>query len=361
MPKRALLLFFLSTLLVYQASAGECDNWQTSHPEWLWCDGFEDGGSLEDRYDDSAVAPGGFDISNDDAFSGRYVLRQHYETGQVNAGWISWFYDNALGQQYGDSYDEIYVRWYHKFEDSFQGMPPKMARVRSLGPGWDKRFAVHCWIEDDSSNREIVADVYAPFSSQANSAGWLPVARSSFYYGDPSNIGRWVCLEMYVKKNTPGQTDGAYGFWADNELIVERTNVDLVGSTNYEFNEVMLDSYWNGGSPKEQNRYYDNFVISTQRIGCVGSQAQQCADGTPYGQCSANKPKYCDNGNLVDNCQQCGCPAGQSCQSDGSCSGQQGIPGDVTGDGKVDIFDLVLVAQNFGKKEGDCGAELWED
>ena len=29
----------------------------------------------------------------------------------------------------------------------------------------------------------------------------------------------------------------------------------------------MLDCYWNGGSPKEQNRYYDNFVISTKRIG----------------------------------------------------------------------------------------------
>jgi len=37
---------------------------------------------------------------------------------------------------------------------------------------------------------------------------------------------------------------------------------------------------------------------------------QKCTDGTPYGQCSVNKPKYCENGNLVDKSSLCGCPAG---------------------------------------------------
>lgn len=91
---------------------------------------------------------------------------------------------------------------------------------------------------------------------------------SDFYYGDPANIGRWTCHEMYVKNNTPGQTDGAYRFWVDDVMIIERTGVDLRGDTGYNFNTVQLDCYWNGGSPREQNRYYDNLVISTQRIGC---------------------------------------------------------------------------------------------
>ena|GEM_PF-6419241 len=38
-----------------------------------------------------------------------------------------------------------------------------------------------------------------------------------------------------------------------------------------------------------------------------------CNDGTPYGQCSQTKPKYCQNGQLVDNCQLCGCPSGRVC------------------------------------------------
>ena len=37
---------------------------------------------------------------------------------------------------------------------------------------------------------------------------------------------------------------------------------------------------------------------------------QKCADGTLYGQCSANKPKYCEAGQLIDKASKCGCPSG---------------------------------------------------
>ena len=46
---------------------------------------------------------------------------------------------------------------------------------------------------------------------------------------------------------------------------------------------------------------------------------QTCSDGTPYGECSSTKPKYCDNGNLIDKCSSCGCSSGQECENDGSC------------------------------------------
>ena len=265
MPAMLLLL-----LLPAVAFADECLDWRNMHPEWIWCDSFETG-SIASDYDD--VSTNNFGVVDEEAFDGRYSLRQHYDVGQVNAGWISWFYCDALGQNHGGCHDDIYMRWYHKFEDGFGGAPPKMARIRSLGPGWDKRFAVHFWL-GGAPDYEIAADVYAPYSSQANSAGWLPLARSDFHYSEPENIGRWVCLEMRVKKNTPGSSDGAYQFWADNSMIVNRQNVDLVGSTSYNFNEAMLDCYWNGGSPEAQNRYYDNLVISTQRIGCMETQAE---------------------------------------------------------------------------------------
>ncbi|MEA3342721.1 MAG: C1 family peptidase, partial [archaeon] len=42
---------------------------------------------------------------------------------------------------------------------------------------------------------------------------------------------------------------------------------------------------------------------------CSGGQ-QACSDGTPYGECSSTKPKYCDNGNLVNKPSNCGCPSG---------------------------------------------------
>jgi hypothetical protein len=244
----------------------ECVGWKSKHPTWLWCDDFEQTTDLNKSYPDTGLT--GFGISTEDALSGTHSIRQRYTKSQVNAGWIFWFYSDALGKSYSQPQEEIYVRWFHKFEAGFTGVPPKMARLSSIGSGWNKRFAVHHWIDPSSYN--IKADVHVPYSSQANSSGWLPAAKSTFSYKNQANIGRWICHEMYVKNNTSGQADGAYTFWADGKEIVKRTNVDLRGSTSYNFNAVQLDCYWNGGSPKEQSRFYDNLVISSERIGCAG-------------------------------------------------------------------------------------------
>ena len=40
-----------------------------------------------------------------------------------------------------------------------------------------------------------------------------------------------------------------------------------------------------------------------------------CADGTLFGQCSATKPKFCQNGTLVDKCSSCGCSGALLCNS----------------------------------------------
>jgi hypothetical protein len=241
----------------FDAVAGEADNWQRNHPEWLWCDDFESSDTvLSHRYED--VSTNSLSIVNSESLGGNQTLCQRYATGQVDAGWVCKVNNQGFP-------DHLFMRWYHKFETGFQGFPPKMARLRHRDrTTWVSTFSVHCWIETDGV---VALDVAAPNSSQANSAGWLPIARSVFSFANSRNVGRWICFEMEVKRNTPGGKDGLYRLWADDTLLVERTGVDLCGSTGEKFNEAMLDCYWNGGSPKEQRRFYDNFVISTNRIG----------------------------------------------------------------------------------------------
>ena len=48
--------------------------------------------------------------------------------------------------------------------------------------------------------------------------------------------------------------------------------------------------------------------------GAMGEKIiEECVDGSSFGQCSLEKPKYCQNGNLVDNCEMCGCNVGEIC------------------------------------------------
>jgi len=38
---------------------------------------------------------------------------------------------------------------------------------------------------------------------------------------------------------------------------------------DYGINAIFPGNYWNSGSSKLQERYFDSFVVSTQRIGCL--------------------------------------------------------------------------------------------
>ncbi len=74
-------------------------------------------------------------------------------------------------------------------------------------------------------------------------------------------------------------------------------------------------------------------IASASGIACspttieVGAAtAEKCSDGTSFGTCSINQPKYCDEGLLVDRASICGCPedmvrSGERCKEPaGSCS-----------------------------------------
>lgn len=53
----------------------------------------------------------------------------------------------------------------------------------------------------------------------------------------------------------------------------------------------------------------DGYVIS-QDNSCT-PYVYRCIDGTPYGECSETQPEYCSDGFLVDNASACGCPEGE--------------------------------------------------
>jgi hypothetical protein len=242
-------------LPVNETPCVDCPNTDSSI---ILCDDFE-GDDLDANYEEVNKRPGEqMNLSSDDSFSGAQSLRQNYTTGQVDAGWVVKVKEDGFP-------DHLFARWYHKFENGFEGLPPKMARIRNREYiNWKTGFAYHTWIDDGLLN----ASLYVPQSTQANSAGYLPAHFTSFSYADKANIGVWVCIEMEIKLNTPGEADGEYRLWVNNRKEAEKINVDFRGSTNLKITEVMLDTYWNAGSPKEQARYYDDFVISTNRIGC---------------------------------------------------------------------------------------------
>jgi len=252
-------LILLSSALANVALSAECDNWQSAHPEWLWCDDFESSQALNTRYED--VSLNGFGQSTEDTYQDQGALKQAYSSGQVDAGWVIKVNETGFP-------DHIFYRYYHKFPSGYTTYPPKMARIgyRQRGSTWQDVFKVHTWLK---SNGEVTLDVLAKNSSQANGGGYLPVRNSAYTLA--SNVDQWVAIEVEVQLNTPGMSDGLYRLWIDNNLLIEALSIDLRGNTSDKINEVTLDTYWNNGATAPLNRYYDNFVISTSKIGLANA------------------------------------------------------------------------------------------
>lgn len=236
------------------------------------CEDFETGSQSNwSDYQDN-----GFTVNTDEALSGSSSMRQYYQLGQVDAGWIAWFFgDHPLGgTRPGESFEEIYFRWYHKYQDGWppNQYPEKMARMRShyVDCGWCFTWMEHFWVHADGTTlSDPVSNIAAPGGTVFSSERWLGTMNMNLNLADYGSD--WVSLEMRVRLNTPGQNDGRLTFWANGQVVLDRQDVNLRGAYDQTtINVAMIDTYWNEGSPVEGlRRWYDNVVVSTQPIGCA--------------------------------------------------------------------------------------------
>ena len=194
----------------------------------------------------------------------------------------------------GEQFDQIYWRVYVKHEYGWEGAPAKMSRATSIvAPGpWRQAMIAHVWNGDGNI---LTLDPASGVEGQTDSVkttryndfenlDWLGnKPASQFNISATEESGYWVLVESMVKLNTPGKSDGINLLWIDGRLEAERRKLNLRGSyTGHGVNAVFLESYWNSGAVKTQNRWFDNFVISTQPIGPVYCPANPVLHKTTF-------------------------------------------------------------------------------
>ena len=95
------------------------------------------------------------------------------------------------------------------------------------------------------------------------------------------------------------------------------------------------------------------FCTDYQEYQNIVSCDKTCEDGTLFNKCSRNKPNYCDNGKLKNNCVLCNCDAGLYCNKDvcSKCK-ETWICSEwvcLNGKQKRDCFDVNKCKTNFNK------------
>ena len=97
-------------------------------------------------------------------------------------------------------------------------------------------------------------------------------APKSYYSLGFMQFDQWACVELYVRANTPGLSDGDFKMWLNGTLVkegggtVDMRGKSTMGITIFEVGRQVSRLNW---ATIDEDRYWDNVVISTTGpIGC---------------------------------------------------------------------------------------------
>lgn len=92
--------------------------------------------------------------------------------------------------------------------------------------------------------------------------------------------GEWVCLEMMMQLNTPGQHDGRMAYWMNETLRHEETGMLFRNSPDVQLNKIWVQHYIADGDTDRPNQIaWDDIVGSTERIGCGSTPPNPASSG----------------------------------------------------------------------------------
>jgi hypothetical protein len=267
--------------------ATECpSNWKTLHPAWIWCDDFETD-KISSYFDRDGILNRAAGVGLD----GSYGMRANWTSGQVNAGSLKLAFgltppgsgiNPPVGVDATTKYRDIYYRVYLKSQAGWvsggANSASKFTRATSfVAADWSQSMIAHVW-SGGTNNNYLSADPASCVSGGSIECvgyndfahiAWRGIVNGTTAVFTSPNAGTWNCIETHVKLNDTGMQNGIEEFWIDGHLEASSTNLDFVGSYNaYGINAVMLENYMNNGSTQDQSRYWDNLVVSTQKIGC---------------------------------------------------------------------------------------------
>jgi hypothetical protein len=264
-------------------AAGECDSPRT---EWIWCDDFES--NRLGSYFEYDRAGGRFQRVSGAGVGGGYAMRATWSPGQVSVGSLHL----AFGRTPASSirpvdagvrdYRGVYWRIYLKNDSGWVGGGGnKLSRAQILAnTNWAQAMVAPVWsgtqpgarirlMLDPASGTDAAGNLRATKYNDESNFRFLGAASAATPIFAPAAVGRWYCIEARVQLNDPGAANGVFELWIDEVPQASRTGLNWVGTYSaHGINTVFLENYWNEGSPRAQARAIDQFVVSTDRIGC---------------------------------------------------------------------------------------------
>lgn len=266
-----------------------CADRHDRHPEWLWCDDFEiDRLKSYFEYDirhGRFVREAGVGVGNSTGMRAEY-LPGDPQGGSLHLAFGKTPSDHMKPVDAGTAkYRDIYWRFDLRLQPGWTGGgADKLTRATILSTDRFAQAAIgHLWSGgppgsdperlylDPASGTDVLGALRTTTYNDFPRLRWLGAAGGQTPLFSPTNVGKWFCIEVHMKLNHGDAADGVFEYWIDDRLEAQRTGINWIGAySDYGINAIYLEQYWTSVPfTRVQQRYLDNFVVSTARIGCT--------------------------------------------------------------------------------------------
>jgi hypothetical protein len=261
--------------------------WSTARGEVIFSEDFESGdlGQRWEKYSEDP-ARGGFESRPGyvhlGAKSYRVSAPAYQGEGRVIRGRVTRESDSWIRTWFLPGYDRVYIRWYTKFAEDFEGRGMHWCQFWACRPDNPRSVLGGAGRRPDGTDRFIVnvepvgVDAMPPPGKIAFYTYWpdMPPSADGNYWGSyffpekPFFIerGRWYCYEMLVKCNQPGKKDGEQALWIDGKEILRMEGIRWRDTETLKLNMAMFGNY-SGNSKYDRIYWMDDLVISTEYVG----------------------------------------------------------------------------------------------
>ncbi len=188
----------------------------------------------------------------------------------------------SKGEGRGDGLDEVYVRFYMKFSDNYEGVRNHGA---NLG-GRDVTRGGSRWV-GMSNTRDVAAQGYFYSGLQPYGKGTdLQMGFYNYHCDKPNQWGdvrkggslkpgRWYCIERRMKLNSaPDKKDGCEELWLDGKKVIDWQGVRFRKVMHLKITYFQFGTYYHGLPAKFSKDnpiavFFDNVVVAKEYIGPV--------------------------------------------------------------------------------------------
>jgi len=206
---------------------------------------------------------------------------------------------NHANEGLGDGYDELYIRYYIKFDEDYRAVRNHGANlggrdVKSNDAAWvgmagiqdvSTRGYFYSGVQPrgDSGSDELEMGFYSYHLDKKGPWGENYEVRRKF----PIQVGRWYCVERRMKLNSvdsdkadPANADGVEELWIDGRLTIRKTDVRFRCIERLHITLFSLETYYHGlparyGPDSPIKVFFDNVVIAKSYVGPMSKASDQ--------------------------------------------------------------------------------------